>query len=133
MDSCALVHKEDSVNLESMECHAGREGSITCPFLYIGPFRILKVFELEVAEISTCNRQRNLRQRISETNHHRWGRGWLYSKKGPRKGKRSPPGGVAVSPQGAHPRCAHARPPTAPAPRMDAGSPFPDAPPSRPG
>ncbi|KAJ8776583.1 hypothetical protein J1605_015172 [Eschrichtius robustus] len=79
---------------EALECSAGkeREGSIAYPFLYIGPCRRLEVSELEVAESSTCNQQKN---------------------------------------RGAHPRCAHARPPTAPALRSDAGSSFPDAQQSR--
>lgn len=46
----------------------------------------------------------------------------------PEKCKRPPPGGAAASQRGAHPRCPHARPPTAPAPGVDAGSPFPRRP-----
>lgn len=60
-----------------------REGSITSLFLYIGPSR-LKAFALEVAESSTYNRRRPPRRRVSSTNYHRWGRGWLYSERRPR-------------------------------------------------
>ena len=77
---------------EVLECSAGkeREGSIAYPFLYIGPCRRLEVSELEVAESSTCNQQKNRWRRIFNTNHHRWGRAWLYSKRRAGKGKRLP-------------------------------------------
>lgn len=104
-------------------------GSVASPFSYTGSCGRLEVSELEVAESSTCNQQKNRWRRIFKTNLHRWGRGWLYSETtGGKQGKRLPVGYKAPTRGGAH-----ARPPTAPALRPDAGSPLPDAPPSRPG
>lgn len=82
---------------EALECSAGkeRERSIVHPFLYIGPCRGLEVSELKVAESSTCNQQKNQWRRIFKTNHHRWGRRWLYSKRRAGKGKSLPLAGEA--------------------------------------
>lgn len=60
-----------------------REGPIASIFLYIGPCRRLKGFELEVAESGTRNQPRKPGRPVATTNHHRWGRGWRYSKRRP--------------------------------------------------